>query len=372
MIELSSLMDQAINLATSAESTYINIAEQVSTKTSAFIKENGFWYQLSFSLLSASIFFIAFNTIPKKTKSKKLRPIVIRDLCAITHSLFFLFCAVMQEKQYSSSGAYQTRIRSGKFTLDEMKLGFQNKYISENDLTNTKHPYPLMAIGKKLQGHIDECEKLIERLFNLSDYVTPDEIIIAEDIRSLLNQYKLNFEPTSFKPLIPSCDYLSHAYYPLYQSYLKLQSTLIKEDFKNDFDIMWKASYLADTGEYKKCLKFIKTQIKLDKSYKSRFSTLEIRCNYLLDKKQTSYKLLSAFINSTEPPPHLVSYRQLIVFFRNDTTATKTIKDRYGEDTFAQAEQELAREDNFTKTFELQNLELSKHYQSLRNAQLNQ
>jgi hypothetical protein len=332
-----------------------------------WVKENGFFYQLLFSLFSATIFYIAFNLIPDYSKRKKLRPIVIKDLTLLKQELFHLICTSMKSSKYDVAASYQRSIQSGQLSNYELELGMQNKCFSEHYLYDHTVSQHLIPIGNDLRNHTDKSVSLIDKIFNLAEFATAEEILLIEEIRTNLNTYTIEIElhPGPFRPVVTNCAYLAHAYYPLYLSYIKLQSSLLANKPKTESDALSKTSILYSTGAYKECKKLASTWVKKGKNHIFAFKSIEMDCMYMTDNKDKAYSLLRNLYASRGQYKRLVSTRHHVKMFLDDEIATKILIECFDDKDYAHAKKVVDEERSRQLAFEKNNQLLLRYFSSL-------
>ncbi|MBH3308936.1 hypothetical protein I5P84_05635 [Pseudomonas mosselii] len=291
----------------------------------AWIQANGPGYQLSLSLLSAVIFYLAFNVIPTQRRKSKLRPIIIADLKKLKSDLFFIFCTTMQENPFNSAGEFQHKIRGGKLRKSEMYLGIQNKCFAADINNDPEVSKALFAIDEKLRNLTNSATSQIDKIFNLSEFATPKEITLIENIRQKLHTYSLTPPPPSpFKAVIPNCSHLIYAYFPLYELYLTLADHL--RSFKSiaPEDLQQLAAEYKDMGELRKCIKIYK-KIKKHKALSPELDLQIALCYHLLDKKRACYKHLKQALKDGPPYNSAVSCRNTFEILLMDPIAKEII-----------------------------------------------
>jgi hypothetical protein len=331
----------------------------------AWIKENGFWYQLSLSLFAAVVFYTIFNLLPQRAKRKKLRPIVIRDLNSLKQDLFFLFCTTMKDTYYNSSSDFQSEIRSGNLKEHDLKLGLQNKCFTQKHISDINLQKIMIPIGDALLEHKITCEKIIDKIFNLSDYTTAKEILLIEEIRLKLNTYRIETTPGPFMALIPSCSYLAYAYYPLYLLYLELQASLLNYTPKNEEQALDKIAFLYDSGKFKACAKLARKWIKKGDKHTSFYQRRLIESLYRLGHLKQAYKLMRGFYHDRGPYGGLMPMRNHLDFFKDDETALSIIKQAFESSEYEQAKAQLEKEKNSQIAFLENNKKLSQLFASI-------
>lgn len=325
------------------------------------------FYQLLFSLFSATIFYITFNLIPENRKRKKLRPIVIRDLILLKQELFHLICTTMKTSKYDVAASYQKLIQSGQLSEKKLQLGMQNKCFSEHYLYDRNISQHLIPIGSDLRNHTDKSVSLIDKIFNLSEFATAEEILLIEEIRTYLNMYTIEIElhPGPFRPLVTSCSYLAHAYYPLYLCYIKLQSSLLPRNPRTESDALLKASFLYSTGAYKECKKLASAWVKKGKDQIFSFKSFEMDCTYMTNNKDKAYGLLRNLYKSRGQHKHLVSTRHHVKMFLDDEIATQILIECFDAEDYERAKRVLDDERSLQLAFEANSQTLFEYFAAL-------
>ena len=134
------------------------------------------------------IFWITFSYIPNRNRRKKLRPVLELDVFQVYNSLFSLFDLIMRHRENSPSN-YQNNIRGGLLTQTDIELGLQNKCLNESYLFDTNINKHLMVIGEEIFERSNNIDQLINKILNLSQYATAEEIILLEQIRQKIRKY---------------------------------------------------------------------------------------------------------------------------------------------------------------------------------------
>lgn len=330
----------------------------------AWVKDNGFWYQLTLSLSSALIFYLAFNVIPQRLRKRKLRLLIVRDLKKLKQDLFFIFCTVMQENIYNSAGSFQTSISSGKLRRKEMYLGAQNKCFEKDCQNDPKISAMLFPIDDKLRKLSASAIEQIDKIFNLSEFASTKELTLIEDIRRQLNKYSLEPEPSPFKPVISNCAYLVYAYYPLYLLFNKLSDGLRNEKCISSDDFYSIAAEYKKRGEYEKSIKAFRQAKK--RGYSNPGIELQIAtCYHFLNKPYKFHKELKQAFKNGPPYNSLVSCRSTIMEISNDSVALEIIKQSASADQYDEMLKVLESERLAKESFINQNLYLSEYFSTL-------
>ncbi|AWY01205.1 hypothetical protein A8139_15475 [Marinomonas primoryensis] len=85
------------------------------------------------SVVAAIVFWLVFSYLPERKRRKKLRPIVELALFDAYKKLFSLFDLVMRHSSHSPS-FFQSKIRAGNLSEEDIQLGLQNKCLNESYL----------------------------------------------------------------------------------------------------------------------------------------------------------------------------------------------------------------------------------------------
>lgn len=138
--------------------------------------------------MSAAIFWVTFSYLPTRTRRKKLRPVLELDMYLISTNLFFLFDLIMKPTKHRTSG-FQSTIKGGLLTQNDIKLGLQNKCLNKSYLYDEHINDYLIVIGEQIFKLSKETDRLIDKIFNLSQYATAEELLLLEQIRQELRKY---------------------------------------------------------------------------------------------------------------------------------------------------------------------------------------
>ena len=90
-----------------------------------------------------------------------------------------------------SPSNYQDKIRGGTLERIDIELGLQNKCINDTYLYYDDIKNDLLPIGEDLYKIMKKIDNTIERIFNFSFYLSSEEILLLEDIRTKLYTYGL-------------------------------------------------------------------------------------------------------------------------------------------------------------------------------------
>ncbi len=330
-----------------------------------WVKENGFWYQLTLSLFSATIFFIAFNWLPNHIRLKKIRPIINQELYHLKNEIFFIYDTILRDNRHSPSNL-QDLIVSGELKRKDLKIGVQNKCFSEHYLYDANVAQHLVPIGKFLKEAIYTCELKIDKILGLHEFSTPTELILLENIRSHLRTYRIELTPPEYRPVVSSCYYLEGSLYLLYSEFTRLQKLVYSIDPQNDQMAISKATYLLHTRKYEKCIKNSKKFSKEHPDWTEYYELLIAECYYKLGKiKKCKSILTKTYARISKNGSNLVSYRNYLKVYSRNAELRHAIEKNFSSANIAEClavfNNEQAAFDNYIK----RNIELSKYFASI-------
>ena len=100
-------------------------AQDLLTSLYKWAEQSNILLPILLSVVAAIIFWLVFSHIPEQKRRKKLRPIVELALFDTYKKLFSLFDLVMRHSSHSPS-FFQSQIRAGNLSEEDIKLGLQN------------------------------------------------------------------------------------------------------------------------------------------------------------------------------------------------------------------------------------------------------
>lgn len=324
-----------------------------------WIKDNGFWYQLSLSLFSAVIFYIAFTSIPYKIKHKKLRPIIDSDLTKIKSEIFSIFNLITSPAPHLAIYPLQRAITTGSLTQELIELYLQNKCFTTEHCSSNAASENLIPIGETLLEKKIKIESRIEKIFNLSEHTNTEEILLLEKITNHLNTYEIQTKRPIFPSYNPSCDYIAHAYHPLYHCYIELQEKTLKKRNRTDWESLQLADLYVFRSKFKKAIKICRKQTNKNSNYRLLFLLKIAECQYRLGKYEICVKSFAVALNELRYADQtLVSYRYAIEVFRESEIMTNKIIEIFGKTEYEKAIKTLEKEYEFIQNYQLENQSL--------------
>ena len=324
-------------------------------------------YPILLSIIAAVIFWLVFSYFPERSRRRKIRPKLDLDMYNVYTNLFSIFDLVMRPNNHSPSN-FQPKIKGNKLEKEDLELGLQNKCWNETYLYDTNVSKNLLVIGKNLFEIASKIDRTVERLFNFSNYLSADEILILEKIRKKLQVYGLSdynrnaasiIGGMELKPVNPSLSFMSQNLFELYKLFIQFQDLVYSNNYIDRDISISKVQHYFYSGQYEKCKKEISKSIFKypdDKNFLDFYSFLS---EYTSGQKDKSYKMLDTILKSK---PHLVSSRGFIDDLLNDDKIKELIQKHYTENEITELRLVLKREEDLQKSYIDQAKALLKYY----------
>ena len=337
-----------------------------------FIVNSKVLFPLLRSLISAYIFWMVFSYYPTYKKKKKLRPIIEYDIYSINYGLFQIFETVFRHQDFSVS-YYQSQIRSGKLKEEDFNIALQNKCLNKTYLYPKEVASSYLVIGESLVEQYKKIEELIDKVMNLNEYASSDELILLEQVRKLLKTYSLNEKDVNksainiingqaLSPVVSNLGYMRKNMYELYLLYQELQKMIfIDSSYMNRNILINKVQFLYYSGKFKNCKKVIKKGRGKYENTISLFDFYELLCDFKLGK--IDYKKVEKVLGKRYYNGSLVSSRSFIKVLKDDPIIFKLIKKYYSEKEVKDCFDTIEKEDKQKDLFLMQNIEISKFFE---------
>jgi len=325
------------------------------TYITTWTKDSVFLYPLVLSLFSALIFWLVFSFVPNRRRHSKIRPLVELDIINVRSELFALFDCIMREKNFSPSN-FQSEIRSGLLSAEEVELGLQNKSLNEHYLYDQEISTQMLVVGRDIFKRSETIDRLIDKALNLSQFVNADEIILLERIRENVRRYDFGEKAvekrpgtkiggSQYLPVIPNISYRKNNFSELYSLYLELQRLIIKHfRYMDRNTAIHNVQYLFGAGKYNECIAYARGCIKFAPNDKMLIWNYIANCLYKIGAKKSAYRELYYIYKDRPYNGSLVSSRSVLENFVNDTKAVEVLLRTHSEDEFEQLKTVLQQE----------------------------
>ncbi|MGD9809233.1 MAG: hypothetical protein AB7E76_00035 [Deferribacterales bacterium] len=298
-----------------------------------------FLYPLILSLLSAFIFWITFSVIPHYRKKRKIRVITDVKYMKIYHTLFHIFDLIMKLRTYSPS-FYQHEIRAGQLTEEKIRMGLQNKCLSEKYLYDPNVSKSLIIIGPKIYEYTVTIEKITRNITEFNNYLSIREIQILEEILLELKTYNytdLGFDDMSthfeqgLYPVVSNMGSHSKMFFKLYLLTIELQKMVFRNKYTRNTLATTFVQYNFYKGNYSKTIRLAKKFSKKFPTHKYFYQLYWFQSLYKQGKKNKAYILLDKILsdNHTTKP---VSHRSFLENSLNDQEILSILNKYYDKE----------------------------------------
>jgi len=324
------------------------------------------------SIVAAIVFWLVFSYLPERKRRKKLRPIVEHVLFDAYKQLFSLFDLIMRHSS-SSPSLFQSEIRAGKLSEDNIALGLQNKCLNESYLCNPHMKDKLIVAGEEILDRAVALDELANKVLSFHTYATAEELVLLEQIREKIRVYDFGdrhiqkssgviINGQTHHAADPSLSYRRKNFYEIYQLFCKLQPLVLDQSPLDRDRCIYKMQYLYYSGQYRLCAKLVQSE-------GGRFekdSTLYR--NYLAlsesgkGKKKAFYRIIEETYKSRPYGGSLVSssgtFRELL----GDNKLMEILAQFHSTEEIAALKKSLQQDKNYKEAFENSNQELAKYF----------
>ena len=324
------------------------------------------------SVIAAIIFWLVFSYLPERKRSKKLRPIVELALFEAYKQLFSLFDLVMSHASHSPS-FFQSEIRAGNLSEDDIRLGLQNKCLNKSYLYDPHVKDSLLVVGEKILDLTLNIDDLANRVLSFHTYATAEELVLFEKIREKIRVYhfgKRHIEKSCetiidgrvLRPLDPSISYRSHNFFELYELFCHLQKLVLNHSPLDRERFIWKMQWLYYSGQYRLCVKLIKNQgnrFKKDSTLYRNYLALSERER---GRMKTFYKIIEGTYKSRPYGGGLVYSRGTFKELLGDNKLIEVLAQFHSSEEISALKKSVNKDREHKKAFENANQELSKYF----------
>jgi len=375
-INVSDAFTKKINILSRETVKLTSEISEQSTKINHLIEKNeqnrfdyfkDFIYPILLSIIAAVIFWLVFSYFPERNRKRKIRPKLDLDMYNVYTSLFSIFDLVMRSNNHSPSN-FQPKIKGNKLEKEDLELGLQNKCWNETYLYDKDVSQNLLIIGESLFEKASKIDLTVERIFNFSNYLSADEILILERIRKKLQIYELadyNRNAASIiggielKPVNPSLSFMSQNLFELYKLFINFQDLVYSNNYIDRDISISKVQHYFYSEKYEKCKKEISNSLLKYPNDKDFLNFYSFLLEYSSGQRDKSYKMFDTILKNK---PDLVSSRGFIGNILIDDKIKELIQKHYTENEITELKVVLKREEDLQKSFTEQAKALLKYY----------
>ncbi|MGK0271388.1 MAG: hypothetical protein ACI88H_002047 [Cocleimonas sp.] len=287
------------------------------------------WFQdvvipILLSVIAAIIFWIAFSFLPEKKKATKVRVKIKVNFKSLESDLFFLFNEVLYFNGRHVHGNQQM-LRSGLLTKEVLEKYLSFKCISSQHLIDDFSKNTFSDISHVLTQRRDSAVSNIDELFKLIDYLSGDEVVNLERIKSLLNTYSFNNNSSVWVPVNPNISYMTNNLFDLYGCYMILLNYNLDNDTSWDGSIIKIQNYFYKS-DWSKCISLIKKAKKLHVGKASFLTWYEFLCYYHQNDNRAE-PLFKSIVSTNGDD--LVSMRSFFIDLIKDERYMGMIRENY-------------------------------------------
>lgn len=333
-------------------------------------------YPFILSMFSALLFWLVFSFWPERTRRNKLRPKLELDMYHVYMDLFGAFDKVMSIRKHSPS-SYQDKIKGQGLTIEDINLGLQNKCLNETYLYDSNINAIQLPIGLSLKHAAEKIDKTIDKIFDFSEYLSPEEILLLENILKKFQVYSYTSNADSeiggikLYPVNPSLAYMTNNLFELYQLFGQLEKVVQGNKLRDRNISIQMIQFLYHSGQFVKCIKEAKGLIKKHPKDKVFLEFYIVRSLYKSSQRKLAYAGLEKLL---EAKPHLVSNRGFLEELLGDERVIEILNKKYTEAEIDELRQVLLGEKTLKDKFEENGRKLKQYYieKSEANAKRNQ
>lgn len=328
---------------------------------------NGIIIPIIASIIAAFIFWFFLNYIPEKTRKKKIRPRLECLIYKLYNNLFFFIECPFRLNNHSAS-YYQHKIKGGKITIEDFRIALQNKCLNDS-YKYDENASKFICIGEVLSKQYKQLNTCIERVFDFHMYLTADEILLFEEIRTNIEKYSfdgnanIKIGTQILHPIVPNIAYMDQNFTDLYSLFLLLQELILKYSFVNKDMLNSKTIIYYDIERYKKCVSFIKKKYKNNKHFSNVFLA---KSYYRLEKYAKFLKISEfLFVNKLD----IISNRDFIHTASSYKPFNELLNKYYSKEKIKQMQDTLESEEKLNADILIQNRYLKDYYDNKVNKQ---
>lgn len=324
------------------------------------------------SIVAAIIFWLVFSYLPERKRHKKLRPIVELALFDAYKQLFSLFDLIMRHSSNSPS-FFQSEIRAGKLSEDDIVLGLQNKCLNESYLYDPHVKDALLVVGEEILDRTLALDELANKVLSFHTYATAEELVLLEQIREKIRVYhfcKRNINKPCgtiingqiYRPVDPSINYRRQNFYEIYQLFCKLQTLVLNHSPLDRDRFICKMQSLYYSGQYRLCAKLIQSEgrrFEKDSTLYRNYWALSERGK---GSMKAFYKIIEETYKSRPYGGSLVSSRDTFKDLLGDNKLMEILAQFHSSEEIAALRQYVQQDKKHKEAFENANQVLAKYF----------
>lgn len=326
------------------------------------------------SIVAAIVFWLVFSYLPERKRRKKLRPIVELALFDTYKQLFSLFDLIMRHSSNSPS-FFQSEIRAGKLSEDDIALGLQNKCLNESYLYDPHVKNRLLVVGEEILDRTLELDELANKVLSFHTYATAEELILLEQIREKIRVYHFGERHINkpcgaiingqiHHPVDPSISYRRRSFYEIYKLFCRLQTIALNQRPLNRNRFICKMQSLYYSGQYRLCAKLIQSEgsrFEKDSTLYRNYWALSERGK---GRMKAFYKIIEDTYKSRPYDGSLVSSRGTFKELLRDSKLMDILAQFHSSDEIDALKQSVQQDKKHKEAFGNANQALAKYFRN--------
>lgn len=302
-------------------------------------------YPIISSIFAGIIFWFIFSYIPERKRRISFGAGVFNDLLVLNSQIFSYFDLLLRFQKNSPSN-FQDKIHGCSLSEDEIKLGLQNKIISQSYIEKSPIAHHFLSIGNEILTAATKMDVVIERLYSFNYFLSAQEVQLIRDMHEKIHRYvpyiESNIDRAEALPVNPTLAFMIGTLLPLQIDYSKFRKLIFKKNLMDRDYVISKIQRLFHCGYYKECIAECKKWILIAPFDSSLHASYLVRCYVLTNQSNRAYELLKKLL---EDGIDLISYRNSLHPLLSDTVALEMITKKFGHEGVSQMRQLVENED---------------------------
>lgn len=342
------------------------------TSLDAWAEQSNILLPILLSVVAAIIFWLVFSYLPERKRRKKLRPIVELALFDAYKQLFSLFDLVMRHSSNSPS-FFQSKIRAGNLSEDDIQLGLQNKCLNESYLYDPRVEEALLVVGEEILDRTLDIDELANKVLSFHTYATAEELVLLEKIREKIRVYHFGerhiekscgttINGQVLRPVDPSISYRHRNFYELYELFCHLQQLVLNHSPLDRDRFIYKMQWLYYSGQYRLCVKLIKTQGNRFRKYSTLYRNYLALSERGRGRMKAFYKIIEDTYKSRPYGGSLVSSRSTFEELLGDNKLIEILAQFHSSEEISALRESVKQDRKHKEAFENANQVLAKYF----------
>ena len=355
-------------VATSLEQYIVEMPAQLDR----WAQTSNFTLPVILSFIAALIFWLIFSYFPERTRRNKLRPVVELALYDVYKLLFSMLDATMRH-QPNSPSFYQSEIRSGKLTEEQIGVGLANKCLNESYLYDKQIRDALFVIGRTIFDYSLSIDEIANKIVSFNTYASAHEVILVENIRAQVRKYHFSEQQISsiagvtigqavHYPVNPTISYRKRNFYDIYHLFCELQCIVLNKLPLDRDRFIYKMQYLLHSDQYGACRKLIRAKWRKFSDDSALYSGYLALCERALGNMKTFYRIIEATYKLRPYSGSLVSSRSMFKDLMGDNKLLEILAQFHSAEEISALKESVRQDSEHKAAFERANKALAEYY----------